>query len=103
MLFALHCISCCSQAGNSPHLQAPDVAQQEAMSDRLGEGAQYFLDEDATICFLKCRSAAEALNDTIGTSHHLLTVRPTQTSGCDLLTYCSEACCCGTVLRMIHI
>jgi hypothetical protein len=84
MLFALHYISCCSQAWNPPCSQAPDVAQQEAMSDRLGEGAQYFLDEDATICFLKCRSAAEALNGTVGTSHRLLTVRPADTVGGDV-------------------
>ena len=56
------------------------------MSDRLGEGAQYSLDDDGpTICFLKCHSAAEALNGTLNASHPLLTVRPPEIAGCDLL------------------
>jgi hypothetical protein len=44
------------------------------MGDRLGEGAQYFLD-NPTVCFLTCRSAAEALNGTADASHPSQTVR----------------------------
>lgn len=56
-------------------LQAPDVALQKASSDRLGENAQFFI-EEPTVCFLQCRSAAEALNGSLAASHPLLTVRP---------------------------
>lgn len=54
-------------------LQAPDVALQQASSDRLGDNAQYFMD-DPTICFLQCRSAAEALNGSVAADSPLLTV-----------------------------
>lgn len=56
-------------------VQAPDADAQEH-SGVLGEGAQYFSD-DPTVCFLKCRTVAEALNGTAAAAGRLHSVSTT--------------------------